>query len=210
MYAPSAAMSCVAPRKLVTQKKANVIAMKLGSFRQKATPASANAIASWVPTTQCFFVLNISVMGAHMNLNEYGAESEAVYSAISVFEMPRFLYISAATTPIVTLGKPSAKYSVGTQNAGWDRRAGGGTEAAASSCSVSALLVTLCMSSDRMELAGGYESKTSHSGGHVRRRSAHEEPTWRPKFTQIHSQKQCVDAARTLKLSVEAAGDETA
>src|SRR5689334_21404324 len=72
MYAPSAEMSCVADRKPVTQKKASVSPMKLGSGKHSATQASEMAIANSVPMTQCFLVLNISVMGAHANLNDQG------------------------------------------------------------------------------------------------------------------------------------------
>src|SRR5215207_3588027 len=84
--------------------------------------------------------------------------------AISVFDTPRFLYISAATTLTVIIGKPSAKYSVGTQNAGWARRAGRGGTEAGSVVGAAVGVVLLCMSPDRMELTGGKESKNSSVG----------------------------------------------
>jgi hypothetical protein len=66
-------------------------------------------MASSVPITQWRLVLNISVTGAQANLIDHGRYMEPVYSAMSVFETPRFLYMSAATTLTVIIGKPSAK-----------------------------------------------------------------------------------------------------
>jgi hypothetical protein len=59
----------------------------------RATSASAAPITSCRPTIQIRLVPNNSMNGDQSGLMTQGRYSQLVYSAISVFEMPWFLYM---------------------------------------------------------------------------------------------------------------------
>ena len=63
-------------------------------------------------------VRNRSTTGDHNGLITHGRYSQLVYSAMSVLEMPRFLYRMTDSVIATTYGIPCAKYSVGTHDHG--------------------------------------------------------------------------------------------
>lgn len=84
----------------------------------KATPAKDAPTNNCITTIHHRFVFNISTTGLQKGLMTHGKYNQLVYKAISVFDNPKRLYITAAMDITTTYGIPSAKYKDGTQAQG--------------------------------------------------------------------------------------------
>ena len=69
MYTPSQTMSCVAPLKPMTARRAMAMVKKLGKPRENATSPKVTPETICVSTTQNFLVLNNSRNGLHSGLS---------------------------------------------------------------------------------------------------------------------------------------------
>ncbi|MNR60914.1 hypothetical protein D3C85_1825170 [compost metagenome] len=68
--------------------------------------------------TQVRLVPSNSTTGDHSGLITHGRYSQPVYSAISVLEMPVFLYIATDSVITTTYGMPWPKYKLGIHHQG--------------------------------------------------------------------------------------------
>ena len=85
------------------------MAKKLGKGNDNATKANVMPVTSWVATTKCFLVLNISSSGLHNGFKVQGSIINEVQNAICESEIPRFLNINEDAAAIATNGNPMAK-----------------------------------------------------------------------------------------------------
>jgi len=91
-------MSWVAEANAMIQNRNSDHWKKLLPRTENATSASTNATMNCIATTHSRLVRVMSTSGLHSGLITHGRYNQLVYSAMSVFEMPRRLYI---TTDIV-------------------------------------------------------------------------------------------------------------
>ena len=84
----------------------------------KATPAKAAPSSICIRMTQKRFVLKMSMKGLHRGLMIQGSCSQLVYKAICVFVSPIWSRMTTETEVTITLGSPSAAYTVGIHHQG--------------------------------------------------------------------------------------------
>ena len=111
-------MSCVAPLKAITAKRAMEMLKKCGRFRENATNPKVTPVRSWVAITKNFFVLNNSRKGLHKGFNVHGSKIKEVQNVISLSSTPNPLNINTVTILRNTNGSPIAKYAVGIHDMG--------------------------------------------------------------------------------------------
>ena len=114
----SAAMSWVAELKAISQNTASVSWKNWGIGIDSATSASEAPISNCSVAIHQRLLRSMSTSGDHSGLMTQGRYSQLVYSAMSVLETSRFLYITTDSVITTTYGMPCAKYSVGTQRHG--------------------------------------------------------------------------------------------
>src|SRR5260221_14600686 len=90
-------MSWVAEAKASSHRTASDIWKKCAIGNVSATSASEAPIASCIARIQMRLVANMSTSGDQIGFTTHGRESQLVYSAMSVLEMPSVLYMTTDT-----------------------------------------------------------------------------------------------------------------